>query len=149
MLSIREFVSSNKLSEIEAYRQNLKEQRRKEIEGLESKISALRAKQKQGESTAAQEEIKGLEKTIKMMRDPETVDREINDRVDAKIRELASIKMKHFTQALKKVKPTLSGDMAQRYDRLTEEFSRQSINVNAGDTTARRKSRKKKSRKSR
>jgi transitional endoplasmic reticulum ATPase len=37
------------------------------------------------------------------------------------------IKMKHFQDALKKVRPTVSRDVAQRYERLTEEFARQVV----------------------
>jgi transitional endoplasmic reticulum ATPase len=37
------------------------------------------------------------------------------------------IKMKHFRDALKKVRPTVSRDVAQRYERLTQEFARQVV----------------------
>jgi transitional endoplasmic reticulum ATPase len=37
------------------------------------------------------------------------------------------IRMKHFQDALKKVRPTVSRDVAQRYERLTEEFARQVV----------------------
>ena len=37
------------------------------------------------------------------------------------------IRMKHFQEALKKVRPTVSRDVAQRYERLTEEFARQVV----------------------
>jgi transitional endoplasmic reticulum ATPase len=37
------------------------------------------------------------------------------------------IKMKHFHDALKKVRPTVSRDVAQRYERLTEEFARRVV----------------------
>jgi transitional endoplasmic reticulum ATPase len=37
------------------------------------------------------------------------------------------IRMKHFQAALKKVRPTVSRDVAQRYERLTEEFARQVV----------------------
>jgi hypothetical protein len=35
--------------------------------------------------------------------------------------------MKHFQDALKKVRPTVSRDVAQRYEKLTEEFARQVV----------------------
>jgi transitional endoplasmic reticulum ATPase len=37
------------------------------------------------------------------------------------------IRMKHFQDALKKVRPTVSRDVAQRYEKLTEEFARQVV----------------------
>jgi transitional endoplasmic reticulum ATPase len=37
------------------------------------------------------------------------------------------IRMKHFQAALKKVRPTVSRDVAQRYERMTEEFARQVV----------------------
>jgi hypothetical protein len=42
--------------------------------------------------------------------------------------------MKHFQDALQKVRPTLSRDMHQRYEKLTEEFARQVVGSMADKT---------------
>ncbi len=47
------------------------------------------------------------------------------------------IKMKHFQDALKKVKPTVSRDMAQRYEKLTENFAKQVVGDMEDKTTGR------------
>jgi transitional endoplasmic reticulum ATPase len=44
------------------------------------------------------------------------------------------ITMKHFQDALQKVRPTLSRDMHQRYEKLTEEFARQVVGPMADKT---------------
>jgi len=52
------------------------------------------------------------------------------------------IKMKHFEDALKKVRPTMERDMAQRYQKLTSEFARQVVG-GLEDTTKEKKPAKK------
>jgi transitional endoplasmic reticulum ATPase len=52
------------------------------------------------------------------------------------------IKMKHFKEALKKVRPTVSRDVAQRYERLTEEFARQVVGGFEDKTKEEKKSKK-------
>ena len=46
------------------------------------------------------------------------------------------IKMRNFQDALKKVKPTVSRDMAQRYEKLTEDFARQVVGDMEDKTSA-------------
>ncbi|WP_424358139.1 CDC48 family AAA ATPase [Methanocella sp. MCL-LM] len=51
------------------------------------------------------------------------------------------IGMRHFEAALKKVRPTLSRDMAQRYEKLTAEFARQVVGTTE-DTTGQKEQKK-------
>jgi transitional endoplasmic reticulum ATPase len=55
------------------------------------------------------------------------------------------INMKHFQEALKKVRPTVSRDVAQRYEKLTEEFARQVVGGFEDKTKEEKKSKEKKS----